>query len=671
MKTIILGLLGLLSLPAFSISSGSVDILDPASLAELDAPGKFSFATFMGQTQLEAHALGKGEVSLNLLRLNALHTSAKFQGLTKTIQQDVDDIKRMSGEKMAYSSEEAEKLAPAGNVARHFDSHFLTSSRSALPLVAVVFRPDKEDESTCGEARFIYRLSYTQGQSKSSLPFFFNLIYSYPKNSSSCSDIAALWTQKSEKRLDKTLLIFKQLELNMQIVRYPSGQKTDFGGQAVYMFRIFKMENNLFVPLPLENTPNVSEILKSKELKDDLLRQLSDPSNLPKIDDGSFILENTKGKLLATRAISLSTAGRGRLTNKPFNLLLGKEAEELNVDVSKLNFIKSKRGLIERLNNLSCVGCHQAGGTAGFHMLGASQKFNSNFNQVILPFSPHYYAERIRREAYVKALVTNVEPQTFRPPSFYPRAKWDSTSAIPSFLPGKVRDLCTVTKHFSIGATCEANSVCRATVGNNALGIDIGECVATPNVTAGHVCRDGMITNAALKLENGDLYALGGTKDSIDIAMTHHQSLGCGNPSGGVPLGRISAACDSNTSEGRLEFVDRLSAGVTPPKQICAMRGGTQFDECAKSVNPPECLKNAKIARGLLDTCYEGHFCREDYICQRLPVEVSRLYAGSEKNLVASRLLKLTEKEIGFCVPNYFVFNMRTDGHLVPEGSKK
>jgi hypothetical protein len=100
------------------------------------------------------------------------------------------------------------------------------------------------------------------------------------------------------------------------------------------------------------------------------------------------------------------------------------------------------------------------------------------------------------------------------------------------------------------------------------------------------------------------------------------------------------------------------------------MRGGTQFDECAKSVNPPECLKNAKIARGLLDTCYEGHFCREDYICQRLPVEVSRLYAGMEKNLVASRLNKLTEKEIGFCVPNYFVFNMRTDGHLVPESRK-
>ena len=44
--------------------------------------------------------------------------------------------------------------------------------------------------------------------------------------------------------LDRQHLRFRQLELNAQVVRFPSGQEPQFGGQAVYLMRIFGLDGD-------------------------------------------------------------------------------------------------------------------------------------------------------------------------------------------------------------------------------------------------------------------------------------------------------------------------------------------------------------------------------------------------------------------------------------------
>lgn len=684
-----------LAFTSSALAGPLVEVLEPEVLQKLDQPGVFSLATVLGAENAERDYLSRrggelGLTRLKILRLNGFVESRNglYKSLLDQITADVSEIKTTSGEKMAYSSEQAEKLAPAGNVARHFDPYFLTSARSAFPLIAVVNRIDRKDFSgACGELRFIYRLAYYRAEkrqnelleSRSTMPLFLNVVYEY-SSAGGCESIARSWNSSAagspaEKAawlmagpLEKSKVKLKQIELNMQIVRFPSGQKTDFGGQAIYLFRIFREQDGSLVSIPLENTPNVGEILKQPALKDALLRQISDRANLEKIDQGIFVLENTNGKLLATRALSFSTSGRARLANKPFTAIFGAGAKDLEkVDLSGLKFLRSRAGLVERLNNQSCIGCHQSSGTAGFHMLGMTGTLNSEFNQVVLPFSPHFYAEHLRRNTYVADLAEGKSPNTFRPLSIQTEADW--RSGAPVFAAPKARDLCLPDGKDFVGGGCDKDSECRVNVQNSALGVAIGECIAKKNVTAGHVCREGKVSTASFNPEYGDFHNLKSFRDTIDISKTFAE--GCGNPAGGVPLGRISRACESESSAGRLEFVDALAPGKIPPKEMCAMRGGPQFDECAKSPNPPDCLAKAKIARGLLDTCYIGSFCREDYICQRLPEDVSRLYSGATKEKVKARITKLGELGIGFCVPNYFVFNMRADGHIIPETRPK
>jgi len=625
-----------------------VDVYDHDTLQKLDQPGAYSLSTVLANP-------------------NA------FESIFTVIRQDVDEIKKRAGVGMAFSAEQAERLAPKGNIARHFDPYWLSSKMASFPLIAVINRVDKKDfyPDTCGEVRFIYRLAYKRErlEARSTLPFFLNVVFEYPKRGNdNCASVARQWDfatgQPDADRLINGPLNFagnslrlKQVELNMQVVRFPSGLETEFGGQAIYLFRIFQLWNGAWNSVPLENTVDVSA-LKDESLLRDLVRQLRDPENLRKIDEGTFILENSQQRLLARRALSFSTNGRARLGNRPFTAVLGPKGEKLgNVDLAGLKFINSKAGLVERLNNFTCVGCHQAGGTAGFHVLGLGGHLNSAFNQVILPFSPHYSAERNRRATAVARVAQDQSADAFRPLSF-----------MPGLGRADDRDLCLPdSTDFKLINKCRTGTSCKLTVRNAGLGVQIGECVHDSQQVAGHVCRYGVIQSSPGDTSLGDLVNLKSYKDKIDINSTIYGGA-CGHPKGGVPLGRISKVCDLNSAEGRLEWVDKLNAYEGVPKEICAMRGGPQFDECARAANPAECLARAPIVRALLDACYPGRFCREDYICQQLPAAISRDYPSARRGAITARVEKLGRMSIGFCVPNYFIFNMRTDGHILPEG---
>jgi hypothetical protein len=113
-------------------------------------------------------------------------------------------------------------------------------------------------------------------------------------------------------------------------------------------------------------------------------------------------------------------------------------------------------------------------------------------------------------------------------------------------------------------------------------------------------------------------------------------------------------------------------------EEICANQGGNGFDLCAASGDSGACLE-ARVVRSMLDTCYPGHFCREDYICQRLPDYnlISEAHYATKKNgkrvnlsspskINGAFIQKAQADHLGFCVPTYFLFNMRLDGHPSP-----
>ncbi len=588
-----------------------------------------------------------------------------------------------------------------GDEPRHFDYRWLNSKYSYFKLAAVVNRMDRVDFNmdSCGEIRFIYRLSYKSGKSSSSLPFFINVVQSYPKKKS-CSEYAKSWILTSDTlaRLKKSPdpiaayaqllkngplknLKFEQLESNFQSLRFTSGYMQDFGGQAMYQLRIFKKQKNMLVPIALENTPDVLAIEKNPSLLTKFVDYLRSGNNLEKLDQGTLVVDFNE-HFLTKLAVSWSTLGRARSANKPYSRLFQDKKKLLeSIDISKLKFIKSYDGLVERLNNMTCMGCHQSGGTAGFHMLGyADKSFSHGFNRQELPFSAHAYAEMSRRKSYTLALASDKKPNQFRPHSNFSAARWTPDSSIPEFEKLTAGQMCLLnSKLFSKNPNCNESTICQKTVGSKNQTVIFGECIKEKMPLAGSACWTGDIAEKTdLPDDRGQIpsYNFFAFQDKWQLAGTLKSMPGykCVLPQSGAPLGRSSRSC-TNSEEN---FIGLSNLENRIPDEICGNQGGNGFDLCAATGDSGACLES-RVVRSMLDTCYPGHFCREDYICQSIPQynEISEEHYGTKKNgkrvnqslpkKINADFISIAKKEhLGFCAPTYFLFNMRLDGHPSP-----
>ena len=141
--------------------------------------------------------------------------------------------------------------------------------------------------------------------------------------------------------------------------------KPDCGPSTVsFVYGLEKREQKLTLKeVPLENSPDVSRILKDTSLKAALLEWVQ--KHTADIDNGTYLIPET---FLATEALSYSTLGINRRANKPFDVVLGDDLGAL--DAPRNRDGSNKEALVDRLNNGTCVGCHQASTTAGFHFLG-------------------------------------------------------------------------------------------------------------------------------------------------------------------------------------------------------------------------------------------------------------------------------------------------------------
>lgn len=558
-----------------------------------------------------------------------------------------------------------------GNVGRVIDLRWLRSPIARFQLTAIVNRLDRQDfaallgETGCGELRLIYRLAYAFDDAKlkrrlaSRLPFTLNAVFSVKAGEGgSCREAAQAWSiapggdpamlarQLASGPLSPQRISLKQIELNAQIVRFPSGMETEFGGQAAYLQRVFaasKGEGGLSLkPKPLENTPDVAKLKSDAALRQELIDYVR--SNLPAIDRGVYQLPE---RFLATKAISYSTFGSARLANHPFTEAVPAGAlTGLELGASRL--VRNEKALLERLDNGSCMGCHQAGATAGFHMFGLDDGSTSALNRIKTGISPHVYAEGFRRTAYVAAVAAGTEPERYRPPSFAPPANWQSERPF-TYRPAALTMPCLTSesaKAFGEGWGCAAGSVCKPLVESKAVGIELGQCVRLDEARnfSGQPCLTGSITTAIGK-PYLDRYRKTGQFGAFATGFSQ-TAFTCRPAKIGVPAGMAYRQCTP---------ADRTFAGFANgkvPDEICGLAGGKAFDDCVATNRFDDCLSKA-VTRGNRGTCSATSFCREDYMCQAIPDDVP----GATT----------TVKDYGFCSPTYFLFQMRIDGHPDPQ----
>ncbi len=551
---------------------------------------------------------------------------------------------------------------------RLFDKRWFRSADARFELIGLVNRIDQRDFSAaaggtdCGEVRLVYRLSYDKTQKKSGfsrLPVTFNMVFEVPRSSTpspgeaddNCAGAANRWRVPDDvgnpsgngaafvdwlikSPLASGKLKFKQLELNLQVSRIVASNKPDFGGAATYFLMIFAPDTQgKFVPTRLRNTINADAIAANTALREELKQEIK--SQVHRIDSGVYAIPE---KFLAFKSVSRTTHGLNRLANMPFGQVFStSEFNDVNYGDPKLKLINSPQALLRRLDDGTCAGCHQGDSVAGFHLLGFDHEDSMHpLNTLRVGYSPHFRSEMERRSRELASLARGVASEPRRPFSFQSHAT----------LPAKAGHRCVPTgsERFLKPAaaaelSCGQSSAlsCQVLEDNDNLTFEIGTCVNKVPAAGDPCIKSNLKTNFA----NFDKDSMSNTTFQCN-GSDPNSSYVCLQPEQGVPGGLCYRRCVSGTIANN------------PERELCAYNGGAAFDSCAASGDFSTCLMNG-ISRGLRQACDETTPCREDYICQSF----FGIDAGAKK-------ITRPSDQRGYCVPTYFIFQMRLDGHPVP-----
>ena len=627
-----------------------LDVLEPEVLIALEHGNEHGYTLAELFSYQDWGVYKKRAHNLDLVNNSPLYNSLKsyLDGL----------IDRHKAEYYVASQGDYTETSSFADNPRSFSSKWLSSSSAHFELIAVVNRVDRRDmrlgdqarRENCGEVRFVYRLAYQVNGSRSRLPFTVNVVFeSIPEagvSEASCAAYAASlktpsaftksgayaqWLQSSVLDLSQGF-VFRQVELNFQIVRLTSGLKKELGGHAEYILAVLKKDGKKLVPAKLENQPDPKLLASSPALKKELVDYLS--RNLDLIDSGNLKLPE---KFLATEAVSISTHGSARKRNQPYLRFLTEEDLRV-IDFEKSSALKSPAALLTRLNDMTCTGCHQGRSVAGFHLFGfESEQIANPFNQIHVGFSEHYAEEKKRRNSYVWRLAVDQQaPGQFekRYLSFQP-TKNQAASGLKIDASCLGQDLAekNFKGHLAESLTCGSGLSCEVLSKNSVLPLNFGLCLNRQKSLAGSACLAG------------DLDESGRTR--LDT-MSGNSQIGCASegvnyrclrPFQGTPSGMCIADC--------------VGMEQRKPGEICAYNANANFEACAAQNDFSRC-QNLTGKRSLRQACDTDNHCREDYICQKI-FSVS----GSPVPL------QNQQGQAGFCAPVYFIFQMRLDGHPV------
>ena len=542
-----------------------------------------------------------------------------FSALSQTLSADVEALQRrdpLSG------------VAVRGHAHRLFDSRWLRAATARFELVALVNRMDRHfyNPAACGELRLVYRLSYRQAvgavELSSRLPMTLALeLRADPvAQPGACSLAAQRWLVPrglSGRALGSLLVSadgplsapqltrerIVQLVSNVQTVRWPSAVRPELGGHAEYMLRAFAWQPDS-QRYRVRKLENTPDVARiaREPALREKLRRWLDQPGVLAALDGGNV--RLPDELLAEAVVSVTPRGLARRANRPFRSLLS-PSELGQLDLTGLRFARSPEALLRRLDDLTCSGCHQSRSVAGFHLLGDEPSDALAGNALWSGTSPHTEADLARRRAYVGALALAQPADAARPLAERAGPSDDGYGA-----------------HCGLGDpgfsdwTCRAGLHCdpyEAAVGERTVGV----CLP-PQPSTGDPCEPARV-RADVDAQRDGVAA--GPRRSCDGVCEHTQV--------GFPGGMCASSCAALPAEAACGGI-----AVLTPFNDCLARA-RPFSECAREHVRPAGLRACNVTTP----------CRDDYVCARVAHE------GALR---------------GVCLPPYFVFQLRVDGHPVP-----
>jgi hypothetical protein len=514
---------------------------------------------------------------------------------------------------------------PAPN--RPFRLRWLSDARARFELVGAVNRPDRGfvegpgSPSACGEARLVYRLVLEPARRPPTpLPMTVSVVFPQPAQpgaapEAACAAIARRWRglpREGAARLDalaalyRSLPPFTKVETNLQSLHGPALRAGE-DDHAEYLLRTLGRRGDTLVPEPLLDTPRGDLDAGEQAALASWIR-----AHFDAIDRGTAVIPP---RFLATRAVSVAPRGLARVANRPFARMFGDGSAAfgaLPYEAGRL--VRSPRGLVRRLDQATCSGCHESRAIAGFHLLGEARDPEARFNALANGRSNHLAAELAWRERVLLAAAEGGDGAT------EPRPFADRGS-------GGYGAHCAIDADPTFAAwRCDAGLACHDLTGD-----EVGVCAPADANHEGDACEAARVVPASPPdAPDGDTIVaaakeaclFGGTRSGADACSPNHY---------GFPGGMCSEAC---TTLGR--------AGESV---VCADLPASGYEsDCFPLAVPIEQCLATHLARRRVRACDAEHPCRDDFGCARVP--------------------GLGPRE-GACVPPYFVFQARVDGPLL------
>ena len=403
-------------------------IIDPFALRTFDA-GRLGLTRMLRPDHSANTPLANSE----------LFALPSMQPLRKALD---EEFERYIARHKAMSPNESIGVGSSFDV-QLFDRAALDSPDTRFVLSGIVNRMDRAyvDPASCGEIRLVYRMTQTKaaeiGEASVSprLPMTLNLVLKAKGDRAtlSCAEIARRWLATADLKLTGAALADRlteeggalasvgpedivRIETNLQIAHAPKSEARDF--RTDYLMKVFEYsaETKTFEEAPLENQIDRERLLADKGLRRDFKAWLLDPAHLGEFDRGTVLIPE---RFLAKAAIAPTPVGFAASDLQPaFGLVAGEDGTDNPVfgesDVVgalknaaargiALQNIRSTAGFERRLNDITCAGCHQTRGIGGFHFPGVDWMAAKPSNTIVVPASPHFFGDQVRRRDILTA----------------------------------------------------------------------------------------------------------------------------------------------------------------------------------------------------------------------------------------------------------------------------
>jgi hypothetical protein len=280
-----------------------------------------------------------------------------------------------------------------------------------------------------------------------------------------------------------------RIETNIQVSVAPKSALHDF--RSDYLLKVFKYDaaTGTFEESTLENQIDRDRILADDALRREFKAWLLAPENLRAFDRGTVLIPE---KFLAKAATVPTPAGLDASVLQPeFGLVQGegkgdpvfsdndvvgalKQAAARGLNMQN---VRSVAGFQRRLNDVTCAGCHQTRGVGGFHFPGVDWLADRPSNATIVPASPHFFGDQIRRRDILTALAAGKSPDFSRGFADRPQTRGSSELAGSEYQDGwgahcSLQDAGSGTRDGSFTSwSCASGLTCQAAAASRRIGM--------------------------------------------------------------------------------------------------------------------------------------------------------------------------------------------------------